>query len=82
VAEKFRRLISGEGVGFWVSEFVQVHVWYSSFPNLSPWSGCPEIRLHEGIAEQFMANQELRGMMLDAMMRKYYQRARGKIRVG
>jgi type I restriction enzyme R subunit len=32
---------------------------------------------NEGIAEQFMANEELRGMMLDAMMREFYQRARG-----
>jgi type I restriction enzyme, R subunit len=34
------------------------------------------VERNEGIAEQFMANEELRGMMLDAMMREFYQRAR------
>src|ERR1019366_9753905 len=32
---------------------------------------------NDGIAGQFMANEELRGMMLDAMMREFYQRMRG-----
>ena len=32
---------------------------------------------NEGITEQFMGNPEFRGMVLDAMMREFYQRARG-----
>ncbi|WP_046861615.1 type I restriction endonuclease subunit R [Microvirga massiliensis] len=31
---------------------------------------------NEAITEQFMANDELRGMMLNAMMREFYERAR------
>lgn len=31
---------------------------------------------NEAITEQFMANDELRAMMLDAMMRDFYGRAR------
>jgi type I restriction enzyme R subunit len=31
---------------------------------------------NEGIAEQFMGNAEFRNMMLDAMMREFYVRAR------
>lgn len=30
-----------------------------------------------GIADAFMENEEIRGMMLDAMMREFYQKARG-----
>jgi type I restriction enzyme, R subunit len=32
---------------------------------------------NDGITEQFMENEELRGMMLDAMMREFYLRVRG-----
>ncbi len=32
---------------------------------------------NETITEQFMSNDELRAMMLDAMMRGFYGRARG-----
>jgi type I restriction enzyme, R subunit len=32
---------------------------------------------NDGITEQFMESEELRGMMLDAMMREFYQRVRG-----
>jgi type I restriction enzyme R subunit len=32
---------------------------------------------NEGITEQFMGNPEFRGVVLDAMMREFYQRARG-----
>jgi type I restriction enzyme R subunit len=35
------------------------------------------VERNDGIAEQFMANEELRGMMLDAMMREFYQKVRG-----
>lgn len=32
---------------------------------------------NDNLTEQFMSNEELRGMMLDAMMREFYQRVRG-----
>lgn len=34
------------------------------------------VERNEAITEQFMANDELRSMMLDAMMREFYGRAR------
>jgi len=43
-------------------------------------AGIERMERNEAVAEQFMANDELRAMMLDAMMQDFYQRARGSDR--